>query len=83
MIKIFTADNTGKINLTKEELKSLLDEAYWDGFRSGSHTTYTYATPTYTPYRWTTSGNSVTLSTATTATSNAASCATAASTRTL
>ncbi len=54
MIKIFTTNKEGKIELTKEELKSLLDEAYWEGFGSNT-TTYTYHSPTRTswePYVW-------------------------------
>lgn len=40
-----------KIELTKDELKSLLDEAYWEGFRANSHI-YTYQTPNWSPYQW-------------------------------
>lgn len=45
MIKIFTTNKNGKIELTKDELKSLLDEAYWEGYYK-NHNSYTYATPT-------------------------------------
>lgn len=31
MIKVFTTNKNGKIELTKDELKKLLDEAYWEG----------------------------------------------------
>ena len=34
MIKVFTTNKDGKIELTKEELKALLDEAYWDGYKA-------------------------------------------------
>lgn len=51
MIKVFTTNQDGKIELTKDELKSLLDEAYWDGFRANGHT-YVYNTPAWSPYRW-------------------------------
>lgn len=44
MIKVFTTNKNGKIELTKEELKSLLDEAYWDGYKANSGT-YTYTSP--------------------------------------
>lgn len=53
MTKEFKVKN-GKIELSKEELKKLLDEAYWEGYRSGSNTTWTYTTPNWTPYNWTT-----------------------------
>lgn len=51
MIKVFTTNKDGKIELTKDELKSLLDEAYWEGFRANSHI-YTYQTPNWSPYQW-------------------------------
>ena len=55
MIKVFTTNKDGKIELTKEELKSLLDEAYWDGYKANC-VTYTYHSPsTWSPYTWTTS----------------------------
>lgn len=62
MIKVFTTNKNGKIELTKDELKALLDEAYWDGYRA-HNLTYTYTTPNWTPYQWsvTTASNSVTL----------------------
>lgn len=53
MTKEFKVKN-GKIELSKEELKKLLDEAYWEGYRNGSGTTWTYITPNWTPYYWTT-----------------------------
>ena len=49
MIKVFTTGKDGKINLTAKELKELLDEAYWEGYRANSHT-YTYTTPTWKPF---------------------------------
>ena len=52
MIKVFTTNKNGKIELTKEELKNLLDEAYWDGYRANNHS-WTYTTPNWTPYQWT------------------------------
>ena len=45
MIKVFTTNLVGKIELTKDELKALLDEAYWDGYRANGH--YIYTTPTW------------------------------------
>ena len=52
MIKVFTTNKDGKIELTKDELKSLLDEAYWDGYRANS-SMYVYNSPlVWSPYRW-------------------------------
>ena len=51
MIKVFTTNKDGKIELSKEELKSLLDEAYWDGYMANC-TVYTYRTPNWSPYQW-------------------------------
>lgn len=59
MIKVFTTGKDGKISLTAEELKSLLDEAYWEGFRN-NHGTWTYSTP-YTPYVYTSTGGNSTI----------------------
>ena len=59
MIKFFTKNNDGKIALTPEELKSLLDEAYWEGYRS-NNTTVTYTTPNWQPHVW--NGSTITLS---------------------
>lgn len=53
MIKVFTKNANGKIELSEEELKSLLDEAYWDGFKA-NHGSWVYATPTWNPYIWNT-----------------------------
>lgn len=46
MIKVFTLNKNDKIELSKEELESLLNEAYYEG-KSGSKT-YVYTTPYYT-----------------------------------
>lgn len=51
MIKVFTTNKNGKIELTKEELKALLDEAYWDGYRAHNGI-YVYSMPTWEPYKW-------------------------------
>lgn len=53
MIKIFTTDKNGKIVLSGKELKELLDEAYWEGYRANSRT-WTYTTPSWTPFYYTT-----------------------------
>ena len=60
MIKIFTTNKEGKIELTKDELKTLLDESYWEGYRAHNQT-YIYNTPTWTPYTWTVSGTNTTI----------------------
>lgn len=49
MIEVFTLNKNGKIELTKEELKSLLDRAYWEG-RDQKDTVYCYRSPYWTPY---------------------------------
>jgi len=38
MIKVFTKEKDGKIHLSEKELKDLLDEAYWEGYRANTHT---------------------------------------------
>lgn len=48
MIKVFTTNKEGKIELTKDELKALLDEAYWDGYRKNNN--WVYTTPSWSPY---------------------------------
>lgn len=62
MIKIFTTNKNGKIELTKDELKNLLDDAYWEGFRNNT-TTWVYNSPSWTPYSWTCSSSGATLHT--------------------
>lgn len=32
LIKVFTKNINGKIELTEEELRKILDEAYWEGY---------------------------------------------------
>ena len=54
MIKVFTTDKNGKIVLSGKELKELLDEAYWEGYRANNRT-WTYTTPSWTPFYYTTS----------------------------
>lgn len=41
MIKVFTLNKNNKIELTKEELESLLNESYWEGYNKKSYWTYT------------------------------------------
>ena len=49
MIKVFTLNKNNKIELTKEELESLLNESYWEGYNKKNY--WTYTSPT-TPYQW-------------------------------
>ena len=49
MIKVFTTNKNGNIELTKDELKKLLDEAYWEGYRAGTSATWNYSTPVTSP----------------------------------
>lgn len=46
MIKVFTLNENGKIELTKEELEDLLNESYWDGYNSRL---WVYESPLITP----------------------------------
>ena len=62
MIKVFTTNKNGKIELTKDELKKLLDEAYWEGYIANNNLTYVYNTPSWEPYKWTVTCDSTTLS---------------------
>ena len=53
MIKVFTLNKNGKIELTKDQLQSLLNDAYYEG-KFGTVTTWTYTSPSITPYyTWT------------------------------
>lgn len=61
MIKVFTLNKNGKIELTEKELKQLLDDSYWEGYRNGSGTTWTYTSPSvWSPYTYTTTYNGTT-----------------------
>lgn len=62
MVHVFTTNKNGKIELTKDEIKKLLDEAYWDGYRANSGT-FTYTTPSWAPYTWTINGTTLNCST--------------------
>lgn len=52
LIKVFTKNKNDKIELSEKELKELLDEAYWDGYKANNHTTWTWQTPSinWSPY---------------------------------
>jgi len=46
LIKVFTKNSNGKIEITPDELKKILDEAYWEGYRSNTNTSlWTYNSP--------------------------------------
>lgn len=47
MIKVFTLNKNGKIELTKTELEQLLNESYWEGYRS--YNSWTYSSPSPCP----------------------------------
>ena len=49
MIKVFTLNKNGKIELTKKELEQLLNESYWEGYMN-SNNSWTYTSPT--PCKW-------------------------------
>jgi len=51
MIKVFTLNKNGKIELTEKELKELLDNVYWEGYRDNkTSSSWTYTTPLSYPY---------------------------------
>ena len=52
MVKVFCKNSHGKIEFTEAELKKLLDEVYWDGYRDGSKTTYVYTEPFNINNQW-------------------------------
>lgn len=60
MIKVFTLNKNGKIELTEKELKQLLDNVYWEGYRDNNKS-WTYTPLTYPYYSTTTTTNSITL----------------------
>lgn len=66
MIKVFTLNKNGKIELTEKQLKKLLDDVYWEGYRDNKH--YTWSSPMTYPYYYysseisTTSTNPYTIS---------------------
>jgi hypothetical protein len=60
MIKVFTLNKNNKIELTKEELESLLNESYWEGYNKKN--SWTYTSPyNIDPYKITCASNSVAL----------------------
>lgn len=51
-IRIFTLNENGKIELTQEELQTLLDESYNDGRNAVIITTPSYPADPYNPFRY-------------------------------
>ena len=47
-LKIFTTNKNNKIEISKQELVDLLNEAYWEGYYAHNNWTYN------SPYTWTT-----------------------------
>ena len=60
MIKVFTLNKNGKIELTEKELKQLLDSVYWEGYRDNNKS-WTYTTPLTYPYYSTITADSITV----------------------
>lgn len=61
MVKVFALNGNGKIEMTEAELKKLLDDAYWDGYRDGGKG-YTWScSPTWSPYITTSTSKSITI----------------------
>ena len=52
IVKVFQKNKNGKIEFTKEELETLLNEVYWDGYKANS--TWTWTTPLSYPIYTTT-----------------------------
>ena len=60
MIKVFTTNKDGKVELTTKELKEILDEAYWEGYKA-NNLSWTYNTPNWQPYVCTANGTNTTI----------------------
>lgn len=52
IVKVFQTNKNGKIEFAKEELETLLNEVYWDGYRANS--AWTWTTPLSYPIYTTT-----------------------------
>lgn len=48
MVKVFTTNNDGKIEFTKDELEKVLNEVWQDGRNSATY--YWWTSPAVTPY---------------------------------
>lgn len=49
IIRVFTLNNNGKIEITEEELRKLLDDSYWEGYYD-SGKSWTYTSPNINPF---------------------------------
>lgn len=59
MVKVFTTNKDGKIEFTKEELESLLNEIWNDGYNR--HGTYWWTSPTITTPYYSTGKDNITV----------------------
>ena len=48
MIKVFTLNSNGKIEISEEELRKLLDDSYWEGYYD-SGKSWVYTSPNINP----------------------------------
>ena len=70
MIKVFTLNKNGKIELTKKELEQLLNESYWEGYRNNNNY-WTYTSPNVINYKdWYTATSRTPYNVSTSTTSN-------------
>lgn len=51
MIKVFALNQNNKIELTREELQSLINEAYWDGYNNNT-SSWSNLCSIKTPDKW-------------------------------
>lgn len=70
MIRVFTLNKNNKIELTKEELESLLNDSYWDGYKAGSGSSWIYTSPNWSSSNATVTNPVITLNTDTTTNPN-------------
>ena len=65
-VKIITVNKEGKLQITKDELQSLLNEAYWEGYSAGKDamTIPSLTYPSYTPFVWNSDHTTITCSNA-------------------
>lgn len=56
VVKVFEFNKNHKIEFTKEELETLLDEIYNNGYRDGSYRHWTWTSPTWPNWTYSNSG---------------------------
>ena len=59
MVKVFTTNENGKIEFTKEELELLLNEVWRDGYNN--HGSYWWTSPTITTPFYNSTGDRITI----------------------